>query len=239
MPAKPVVLEMERVSRSFRAGVRGCSISVVALDEVSFRVRASERLGVLGPAAAGKTSLLLCAAGLIRPDHGSIRWHGDRRRIALASDRDGLYAFLTAREALDHHITMHGLPALDRERRIADSLERAGLAALSECRLSFLPPGARRRLAVAQALLTEPWLLLLDGTLDALPRADMQVVRACLLETAARGCAMIVASRDADTLAMVAERTITLRAPGAIVPAAQGPLPRLAAVSERRYSDER
>lgn len=229
------MLEMQGVSKRFRAGVRGCSATVLALDGLGLRVRAGERVGILGPPRSGKTTLLLCAAGLVRPDTGVIRWRGDRKRIALASDRDGLYAFLTAREALDHHITAHELPPHDREARIHAALARTGLTAVAECRLSLLPAGARRRVAIAQALLADPWLLLIDGTLDSLPRDDASISRAAIADTAAKGCAVLIGSQDPETLAGVALRTLVLRAPGAVVPhvADVREAPRLAAVSER------
>lgn len=213
---------MHGVSKRFRAGVRGCSASVLALDGLDLRVRAGERVGILGPARSGKSTLLLCAAGLLRPDAGVVRWRGagrlprDRPGIALTSDRDGLYAFLTAREALDHHITTHMLAAHDRETRITMALGRTGLTAYAECRLSLLPAGARRRLAIAQALLAHPWLLLIDGTLDSLPKTDADIARAALSATAADGCAMVIASREPETLAGVALRVMALRAPGAV-----------------------
>lgn len=217
--SRPPILEMRGVSKSYHAGIRGCSASVRVLHAADLTVRAGERVGVLGPAGTGKTTLLLCAAGLIRPDDGTVRWRGrarlaERRGIALADDREALYAFLTVRETLDYHLVT-GLAAHEREARIGHALAAAGLDAVAQCRLSLLPPGTRRRVAIAQALAADPWLLLLDGVVDGLPRADSDIVRPALAAVATRGCGIVVSSRDPVALSGIATRIVSLRAPGA------------------------
>ncbi len=219
MPNGNVALAMRGVFKSFRAGVRGCSASVLALDGADLVVRAGECVGVLGSPGSGKSTLMLCAAGLVRPDAGVVRWRGsarltDRRGIALADDRESLYAFLTVRETLDHYMTRHDLESAEREAHISRAIDLTALGAVAECRLSLLPAGTRRRVSFAQALLSDPWLLLVDGTLDGLPRADGAVVRAAIAHVTARGCAVVVSSRDAGILAGVATRVVVLRAPG-------------------------
>lgn len=216
-----VILDMRGIVKRFRAGVRGCSASALALDGVEIRVREGERVGILGPPGSGKSTLLLCAAGLVRPDEGVVRWRGNARLtnrcgIALADDREALYAFLTVRETLDHHITTRELPGEEREAMIARAIERTALGAVAECRLSLLPPGTRRRVGLAQALLGDPWLVLLDGTLDGLPHADASIVRTALGAACGARSAMLIASRDEACLTGIATRIIALRAPGSI-----------------------
>lgn len=216
-----MVLEMRGVSKRYHAGIPGCSASALALDDVDLSVRAGERVGVLGPRGAGKTTLLFCAAGLARPDAGIVRWRGsarlaDRRGIAFADDREALYAFLTVRETLHHHLAAAALEPHEREVRVARAIAAAALDAVAECRLSLLPSGTRRRVALAQALLTDPWLLLLDGVIDALPRADAAVVRSALAAVAARGCGVVISSSDAAVLSGMETRIVSLRAPGTV-----------------------
>ena len=249
-----VVFEMRGVVKRFRAGVRGCSASVLALDGFDLIVRAGERVGVLGPAGSGKSTLILCAAGLARPDEGVVRWRGsarlaDHRGIALADDREALYAFLTVRETLDHYLTRHDLESVDRDTLVTRAIAMTGLAAAADCRLSLLPNGTRRRVSLAQAMLMDPWLLLVDGTIDALPRADAATVRAALVSVAAKGCAVVVSSRDAGALAGMVTRVVAIRAPGSVgesitrivtrQEADDGARSRLALVRERDNSERR
>lgn len=67
---------MDGVRKSFRAGVPGCSITVRVLGGVSLRLRIGEVVGVAGAAGTGKSALLLCAAGLLQPDKGTVSWFG-------------------------------------------------------------------------------------------------------------------------------------------------------------------
>jgi ABC-type multidrug transport system ATPase subunit len=212
---RPVVLELNQVCKTFRAGVRGCSAAVRVLDEFDIRIRAGECCGIAGGAGSGKSTLMLIAAGLIAPDRGVVRWKGKAPRaaggrVSYVSDRDGMYAFLSAREVLDHHVTMHGIALEDRERSIADILRRLSLSQYSECRISLLPEGARRRLNVAKAMLGEPWLIILDETLDGLARLDAVVARAQVRLALEGGAAILLSSRDESLLRFYTSRIVAL-----------------------------
>ena len=76
MPAPAAVLELIDVSRRYRAGLGGCRGEVLALDRVNLRIQRAEAIGLLGSVGAGKTTLMLCAAGLITPDSGVVRGGG-------------------------------------------------------------------------------------------------------------------------------------------------------------------
>jgi ABC-type cobalamin/Fe3+-siderophores transport system ATPase subunit len=94
MPA----LSISALAKSFRAGTPGCSAAVRVLRDVHLTLACGELVAVVGPGSSGKTTLLRCAAGLLRPDAGIVRWFGDRtapRGIvayvhAHTSDRSGV-----------------------------------------------------------------------------------------------------------------------------------------------------
>lgn len=221
MPKEKLALEMRGIVKRYRAGVRGCGASVLALDGVDLTARAGECVGLLGPAASGKTTLLWCAAGLARIDAGFIRWRGQpgfprHAGVAIADDREARYAFLTARETLDYHLVGAEAECAGREARIENVLRDAGLEALAECRLSLMPVGARRRVSIALALLHTPWLLLLDSILDGVPQGERAPILAVVARVAASGCAVITSAREGDSLMGLATRTVVLRAPGAV-----------------------
>ncbi len=80
--AAPAVLRMEWVHKSFAAGVPGCSARVQVLRGVKLAVRPAELVAITGPDGAGKSALLLCAAGLVRAELGTVRWSPDARDAA-------------------------------------------------------------------------------------------------------------------------------------------------------------
>lgn len=221
MPKEKLALEMRGIVKRYRAGVRGCRASVLALDGVDLTARPGECVGLLGPAASGKTTLLWCAAGLARVDAGFIRWRGQpgfprHGGVVIADDREARYAFLTARETLDYHLAAADAHGAEREARIEHALSETGLEALAGCRLSLMPVGARRRIAIALALLHKPWLLLLDSIMDGVPQGERAPICAAVARVAASGCAVIASAREGESLMGMAARTVVLRAPGTV-----------------------
>ena len=80
----PFALELLAVRKCFAAGAGACHASAEVLRGVDLEVHAGESLAVIGASAAGKSTLMLCAAGLLRPDSGQVKWFGDSSRAAAA-----------------------------------------------------------------------------------------------------------------------------------------------------------
>lgn len=96
--AAPPALVVERVHKTFGAGVRGCALQARVLAGASLRVRAGEIVGIAGDAGSGKSTLLLCAAGRIRPEQGSVSWPAAVDAAASLAAHPPLY--LDLRDAL-------------------------------------------------------------------------------------------------------------------------------------------
>jgi ABC-type multidrug transport system ATPase subunit len=152
------------VWKSYDAGVRGCSATVTVLRDVSLDVAPGEIVGIAAAPVSGKTTLLMCAAGLLRADRGHVTWFGGPPRrdasdrpdgIALAGDRPFPYGFLTIREAVEYAAIVRDLPLRDSAQRVTGALERAGLSAISHRRVDTLEGNALARLAIASALLAQ------------------------------------------------------------------------------------
>jgi zinc/manganese transport system ATP-binding protein len=158
------------------------------LEEVSAQIWRNEFVGVLGPNGAGKSTLLRVLLGLLRPAKGEVFLQGEplRRgnpRIGYcpqhrAFDRD---LPMTAREfaglGLDGHRWGLGLPSKSRRVQIEAMLEAVGARAFADAPLGQLSGGEQQRLAIAQALLGEPSLLLLDEPLASLDvRSQREIV---------------------------------------------------------------
>jgi ABC-type multidrug transport system ATPase subunit len=215
-------LELCDVTRSYRAGVSGCGAAVRVLDGVSLRVDLGQVVGVVGEEGAGKTTLLLCAAGLLRPDAGAVVWFGARRRagradgppagVAFVPARASYYPFLTVREALDHYAALHlSVGRAEREREARLALERVGLADRCGERVARLASEALRRLAMAQALLARPRLLLLDAPLAGLDGEARRAVVELIAGSAREGAAVLLAARAARGLHGLVSRAERLR----------------------------
>lgn len=200
------VLELRDVTRRYRAGVPGCSAEVTALDGVSLRVAAGECVGVAGAAGAGKTSLLLCAAGMLLPDSGTVRTH----RAAFVPSHGPPHPYLSIRASLDFAATMRELAGSDDLPDIEGVIARAGLRELAGFRVGELTAGMRARATLAHALVEDPLLLCIDDPLASLDGAERRRYGALLSDLGTSGIAALVTARDEASLEGIAGRVVTL-----------------------------
>lgn len=163
MTAKAALLQLDRVSR--RLGGRP------VLREVSFALRRGEVLGLLGINGAGKSTTLAIIAGVLQADAGSVRIEGAtfdgaartlRDRIGWVPESVPLWPELTVAEALDACGRLRGMAAVARKAARVRELDRLELTPLAHRLCGQLSLGQKRRVGLAQALLHEPDLLVLD-----------------------------------------------------------------------------
>lgn len=196
------VLVLSRVAKSYRAGVLGCAATVEVIRGLSLSVRPGEFVTVEGARGAGKTTLMQCAAGMLRPDSGSVSWPMLPKRsgrppslIGYAADRAPMYGFLTVRESIAYAATVRELHDPGPANDLTDVLALANLESCAALRVALLEPAERARLLLAFALIGTPKLLLVDdvgATADAVGRAAF--VR-CLARIATSGVAVLWAAR--------------------------------------------
>jgi ABC-2 type transport system ATP-binding protein len=151
-----------------------------ALREFSLRMEAGV-LGLVGPNGAGKTTLLKMLATLLRPTEGHITWNGQdilrhpetvRRVLGYVPQDFGVYPQISARVLLHYLGELKGLRGAQLRRRVEAVLEMVGLSADADRRLKTFSGGMVRRLGIAQALLNEPRLLVLDEPTVGLDPAE-------------------------------------------------------------------
>jgi heme exporter protein A len=171
----------------------------VALDGLTLSLEAGRTLVVFGPNGAGKSTLLRVLATLLRPHAGSARVLGRelpredwavRGKVGLLSHDPLLYRDLSARENLDYHARLHGVPA----GRAEELLGAVGLTLRAGDPVHTFSRGMVQRLAVCRAVLHDPPVLLLDE-----PRANLDPQAAALVEPligAASGRTRVVTSHD-------------------------------------------
>jgi len=160
--------------------------SIHAVNDLHLQVRAGNVYGILGPNGSGKSTLLRLLLGLVRPDAGTITLfglplatHRDRilRRVGALIEKPDFYEYLSAYHNLALLSRLSGL-RLHRQ-QIMGRLEQAGLAARAYSKVKTFSQGMRQRLGIAQALLHDPELLILDeptNGLDPQGVADMRTL---------------------------------------------------------------
>ncbi len=157
-----------------RLSVRGVSLTLsrrIVLDEVSFTVAPGEIFGLLGPNGSGKTSLLRCLTGVLRPDLGvfwlegkelSARTRALRAQIGVVFQEPSLDDRLTARENLLLSARLFGVVGREAETRVKELLVFMELADRQDDRVKTFSGGMKRRLEIARALIHRPTLLIMD-----------------------------------------------------------------------------
>ncbi|MFI1785982.1 alpha/beta fold hydrolase [Streptomyces rubiginosohelvolus] len=176
------------------------SVDRYAVRELSFRVEKGQVLGLLGPNGAGKTTTLRMLMGLITPDEGEIRVFGQAirpgapvlSRVGAFVEGAGFLPHLSGRANLDLYWQATGRPAEDSH--IDEALEIAGLGDALARAVRTYSQGMRQRLAIAQAMLGMPDLLILDEPTNGLDPPQIREMRDVMIRYAAGGRTVIVSS---------------------------------------------
>ncbi|MDG4860010.1 alpha/beta fold hydrolase [Streptomyces sp. T-3] len=171
-----------------------------AVRDLSFRVEKGQVLGLLGPNGAGKTTTLRMLMGLITPDGGEIRVFGQAirpgapvlSRVGAFVEGAGFLPHLSGRDNLELYWAATGRPAEDA--KIDEALEIAGLGDALARAVRTYSQGMRQRLAIAQAMLGMPDLLILDEPTNGLDPPQIREMREVMIRYAAAGRTVIVSS---------------------------------------------
>jgi tungstate transport system ATP-binding protein len=185
----PIVLE----EVSYRVG------AVTILDRISLTLRPGAPTVLVGPNGSGKSTLIRLAMGLLPPTSGSITWGGrsddDGQRRAMVFQRPVMLrrsASANIAYALDSRRTESGRSTL----RVADLLQRVGLAGLGGRPARRLSGGEQQRLALARALARDPEVMFLDEPTASLDPAATKAVEDIVHSTAASGVKIVLATHD-------------------------------------------
>ncbi|GAA1795552.1 alpha/beta fold hydrolase [Actinomadura chokoriensis] len=188
-----VPLEISGLTKAYKNGH-------LAVADLSFRVEKGQVLGLLGPNGAGKTTTLRMLMGLIHPDSGEIRIFGQRvtpgaavlSRLGSFVEGPGFLPHLSGRDNLDLYWRATGRP-LD-EAHLDEALQIADLGSALDRAVRTYSQGMRQRLAIAQAMLGLPDLLVLDEPTNGLDPPQIREMREVLVRYAAAGRTVIVSS---------------------------------------------
>jgi ABC-2 type transport system ATP-binding protein len=212
MAATPALLELDHVGRRLAGRA--------VLHDVSFSLRRNDTLGLLGVNGAGKSTTLAIIAGVLRPDTGSVRIDGKnaddnvrtmRDRIGWVPETIPLWPELTVAEALDACGRLRGLPKSARKMALERETARLELTDIAQRLCGQLSLGQKRRVGLAQALLHDPDLLVLDepgNGLDPVQAAQLRELIAKLKP----GRGIILSSHDLAEVEAMCNRVVILHA---------------------------
>jgi ABC-2 type transport system ATP-binding protein len=234
MSASPAVL-LEELTKSFQvkqpvsAGfwprVRGAFApryeAVRAVDGVSFRIEAGERVAFIGPNGAGKSTTLKMLTGILHPDTGRgevlglVPWRDRRalgyRTATVFGQRSQLWYQLPARDTLDLLSYVYELPRATYRQRLAELAELFELAPLLDKPVRTLSLGQRMRCEIAASLLHRPEILFLDEPTIGLDVAAKARIRELLLQKSATdGTTLLFTSHDTLDIELVCDRVIVI-----------------------------
>ncbi|MBE0534241.1 MAG: ABC transporter ATP-binding protein [Phycisphaerae bacterium] len=174
---------------------------VIAVDKLDLKIRHNEIYGFLGPNGSGKTTTLKMLLGLLHPTKGAAFLLGGNGRDPRINERIGylpedsyLYRYLTARETLDFYGRIFGIPAKIRRSRIDSLLEMVGLTGMANRAVGTFSKGMARRIGLAQALINDPELLILDEPTSGMDPIGTRQIKDLLVHLARRGKTILLCS---------------------------------------------
>jgi ABC-2 type transport system ATP-binding protein len=207
------VLEVKGLQKTFHIGF--FRKKVEAVRGVDFEVRAGEVFGLLGPNGAGKTTTLKAVLRLIFPDQGTIRIFGEptthretMRRVGYMPENPYVYQYLKPLEFLDLCGRLMGMPASARRTRSMSLLEQVGLTHALDRPIGRFSKGMTQRVGIAQALLHDPELLILDEPMSGLDPVGRKAMRDLLLEQKRAGKTLIFTSHILSDVESLCDRVV-------------------------------
>ena len=191
-----------------------------ALQDVSLQVAPGEILGYIGPNGAGKTTTIKILTGLVGSYSGLVSIHGRdirsdpasaQRLIGYVPQDAGFQEWRTVEHALHTFGRLSGMGSRDLSLRIQDVLETVGMAGARRRKIAHLSGGMIQKIRIAQALLHEPSILVLDEPLSGLDPEGRRELRDLISREAARGRAVLISSHILNDIENVATKIAILR----------------------------
>ena len=194
---------------------------VLANDNVSFSVKPGEIHALLGENGAGKSTLVKMIYGIMQPDAGEIRWHGEAIRVAnpkaarklgigMVFQHFSLFEALTVLENIALGMDAK-IPAKELEGRIRQVMQQYGLKLDPQRRVSTLSVGERQRIEIVRALLLNPKLLIMDEPTSVLTPQEVEQLFVVLRQLAAEGCSILYISHKLHEIKALCHTATILR----------------------------
>jgi len=213
--SESAVLNAKHLTKTFHVGF--WRERVEAVRDVSFSVRENEIFGIVGPNGAGKTTTMNMMTNLIFPDAGSVELFGTpigraeiRRRLGFLPEVPYFYEHLTVTELVRYYGALHGMARSEVNARLDDLLELVGLQDARDRPLQGYSKGMRQRAGIAQALINDPDLVILDEPQSGLDPVGRREVRDLILDLRERGKTIIFSSHILVDVEAVCDRVAVM-----------------------------
>lgn len=193
---------------------------VTAVDDVSFVIGRGEVVGLLGHNGAGKTTIMKMMTGFLEPSGGTIRIDGleigrdtpaIQARLGYLPENCPVWPDMTVIDYLDYQAALHGVSTERRARAIAQAIRRTALSEKATRPIHTLSRGYRQRVGVAQAILHEPDIIILDEPTNGLDPTQIRHMRELVGELATKAT-VIISTHILQEVQAVCERVLILRA---------------------------
>ncbi|MCK4374544.1 MAG: ABC transporter ATP-binding protein [Candidatus Brocadiae bacterium] len=209
------VLEVMELTKTFR-DFWGRE-SVKAIDGLNFDVRRGEVFGLLGPNGSGKTTTVRIVLGLLFPSRGAVRLFGRsprsvdvKKRVGYMPEESHLYGYLNAEETLDFFGRLFRLPRRERRRRSDALIDMVGLRRARKRPIGQYSKGMARRIGLAQSLINDPDLLILDEPTTGLDPEGSREMKDLLLTLRDRGKTIFLCSHLLGDVEEICDRICIL-----------------------------
>ncbi len=186
---------------------------VRAVEGLDLEVRRGEIYGLLGPNGSGKSTTIKILLGLLHKTSGRVAVMGKpptdvavKKRIGVLPEESYLYPFLNAYETLEFYAKLFELDRSARNRRIGELLDMVGLTAVAHRQVKEYSKGMQRRIGLAQALINDPELLILDEPTTGLDPLGTRQVKDLILELGRRGKTILLSSHQLSDVEDVVDR---------------------------------
>jgi ABC-2 type transport system ATP-binding protein len=237
--AEPAVQPASKAPSSKTAAIRTRGLTkkyddFTAVDKLDLTVRPGEVFGLLGPNGAGKTTTILMLLGLSEPTAGGARVLdldptrnpvAVKRHVGYLPDNVGFYGNLTGRENMRYTARLNGLFGDEAEARIDALLARVGMTDAADLKVEKYSRGMKQRLGLADVLVKDPSVIILDEPTTAIDPAGVIEVLALVRQLAREGAAVLLASHLLHQVEQVCDQ-VAIFVDGKVV--AQGTMEKLA-----------
>ncbi len=208
LPVTDHVVQIEAIRKVFRVGFWGRRVT--AVDQLSLDVRRGEVFGFLGPNGAGKTTTIKMLMGLIYPTSGQARIFGHpvgdpaaKAKLGFLPESPYFYDYLTSREFLSFYGHLFGLWGTALNKRVDELLDLVGMTHARDLQLRKFSKGMLQRVGIAQALINDPELVVLDEPMSGLDPIGRKEVRDLIFRLKESGKTVMFSSHilhDAELL---------------------------------------
>lgn len=206
-----VVLKTEGLTKEYRSGFWLTRVRV--LHDLDLEVNEGEIFGYLGPNGAGKTTTLKLLMGLIHPTAGRASILGRnvldvavKAQVGFLPENPSFYDYLTGQEFLDFYGELFGIPYRERGRRIEELLDKVGLSKAGTLQLRKYSKGMLQRIGLAQALINDPKVVVLDEPMSGLDPVGRKEIRDLILDIKARGKTVFFSTHIVPDVEMICDR---------------------------------